>query len=253
MDKLKSGWKTSEFWTTLVLQGVSLAVIVGMVNGTESATLTDSLTKMVTAIFTLAISGGTTLAYIISMLHTRGPSSVRVCALLDKQSRRRTEVALDYVGFSYQYRYRSGSIPIYKILDRGTWEPGSRAVGNEIWMRNCFVPSLVKIESIEQFHSTEWYLPDCENPNIFQFLPLQTDGQGFIFTAGAQGVLVTWPTKVAHVRALFEKPRGVDAVIHRLIHFLRPCFGQVKVRAQQVNIITFIARHEPANIRFGDL
>ena len=64
MDSLKAGWKTSEFWTTLVLQGVSLAVIVGMVNSTESATLTDSLTKMVTAIFTLAISGGTTLAYI---------------------------------------------------------------------------------------------------------------------------------------------------------------------------------------------
>ena len=66
MDSLKAGWKTSEFWTTLVLQGVSLAVIVGMVNSTESATLTDSLTKMITAIFTLAISGGTTLSYIKS-------------------------------------------------------------------------------------------------------------------------------------------------------------------------------------------
>ena len=66
MDKLKAGWKTSEFWTTLVLQGVSLAVIVGMVNGSDSATLTDSLTKMVTACFTLAVSGGTTLAYIKS-------------------------------------------------------------------------------------------------------------------------------------------------------------------------------------------
>jgi hypothetical protein len=66
MDKLKAGWKTSEFWTTIVLQAVSLAVIVGMVNGSDSATLTDSLTKMVTACFTLAVSGGTTLAYIKS-------------------------------------------------------------------------------------------------------------------------------------------------------------------------------------------
>ncbi len=66
MDKLKAGWKTSEFWTTIVLQAVSLAVIVGMVNSTESATLTDSLTKMVTACFTLAVSGGTTLAVIKS-------------------------------------------------------------------------------------------------------------------------------------------------------------------------------------------
>ena len=66
MDKLKAGWKTSEFWTTIVLQAVSLAVIVGMVNGSDSATLTDSLTKMVTACFTLAVSGGTTLAFIKS-------------------------------------------------------------------------------------------------------------------------------------------------------------------------------------------
>ena len=126
----------------------------------------------------------------------------------------RTIGGLNYVGFSYQYRYRSGSIPIYKILDRGSWEPGSRAVGNEIWMRNCFVPSLVKIESIEQFHSTEWYLPDCENPNIFQFLPLQTELQGFTFTASARGILVTWATEVAHVRTLIEKPRGADEIVH---------------------------------------
>jgi hypothetical protein len=66
MDKLKAGWKTSEFWTTLVVQGVSLTVILGLINHNESATLTDSLTKMVTALFTLVISGSTALAYIKS-------------------------------------------------------------------------------------------------------------------------------------------------------------------------------------------
>ena len=119
-----------------------------------------------------------------------------------------------YIGFSYQYRYRSRDIPIYKILDRGTWEPGGRAVGNEFWMRNCFTPAIVPIRSVRQFHSTEWFLPSCDNPSVVQFLPLQTELQGFTFTAGPAGILVTWATEVAHVRSLFEKPRGVDEIVH---------------------------------------
>jgi len=119
-----------------------------------------------------------------------------------------------YSGFSYQYHYRSESIPIYKILDRGTWELGGSALGNEFWMRNCFVPSIVRIESAEQFHSTEWFIPDCVNPSAFQFLPLQTELQGFTFTASQAGVLATWASEVAHVRSLFEKPRGEDVLVH---------------------------------------
>ncbi len=133
---------------------------------------------------------------------------------LDLRPVTRTLGGTAYTGFSYQYRYRSATIPIFRILDRGTWEPGGRAVGNEFWMRNCFTPPVVAITSVEQFHSTEWYLPDCANPSIFQFLPLQTELQGFTFTSGPQGTLVTWVTEVAHVRSLFEKPRGKDELVH---------------------------------------
>ena len=119
-----------------------------------------------------------------------------------------------WTGFSYQYRYASGSVPIYKILDRGTWEPGGRAVGQEFWMRNCFVAPVVPIEAKEQFYSSEWYIPNCANPTAFQFLPLQTELQGFTFTASGHGALVTWATKAAHVRSLFEKPRGQDVLVH---------------------------------------
>ena len=119
-----------------------------------------------------------------------------------------------YTGFSYQYKYESGSIPIYKILDRGTWEPGGKATGLEFWMRNCFVAPIVPIKSAEQFYSSEWYIPGCANPSAFQFLPLQTELQGFTFTAGKEGALVTWATKAAHVRSLFEKPRGRDVLVH---------------------------------------
>ena len=127
---------------------------------------------------------------------------------------RRTVGSQELHGFSYQYRYQSRSIPIYKILDRATWEIGGNVVGNQVWMRNCFVASIVQMESPGQFFSTEWYLPDCANPSPLQFAPLQTELQGFTFAASPAGVLVTWATEVAHIRSLFEKPRNETVMVH---------------------------------------
>lgn len=45
------------------------------------------------------VDTGTTLAYIKSMLLTRGPASLRVCALLNKPARRKVDLDIDYVGF----------------------------------------------------------------------------------------------------------------------------------------------------------
>lgn len=120
----------------------------------------------------------------------------------------------EYTGFSYRYHFRSRSLPIYKILDRATWEIGGSILGNELWLRNCFVPSIQAFESAEQFHSTEWYIPDCANPSALQFMTLQTEFQGFSFTAAPAGVLVTWVPEVAHVRSLWEKPRGATVLAH---------------------------------------
>ena len=120
----------------------------------------------------------------------------------------------EYTGFSYQYMFHSKETAIYKILDRGTWEIGGRAAGNEFWLRNSFAPSIMRFVGDEDFYSTEWYLKSCGNPNVFQFQPLQTALQGFTFTSSKQGILATWPTKPAHVRSLFEKKRGLDEIEH---------------------------------------
>jgi hypoxanthine phosphoribosyltransferase len=45
------------------------------------------------------VDTGRTLAYLVEELKRRGAASVRVCALLDKPSRRQVPVELDYVGF----------------------------------------------------------------------------------------------------------------------------------------------------------
>ena len=46
------------------------------------------------------VDSGLTLNYTLETLRTRNPASVRVCALLNKQERRRVDVPIDYVCFN---------------------------------------------------------------------------------------------------------------------------------------------------------
>lgn len=42
---------------------------------------------------------GVTLSHLVPMLKMRNPNSVRICAILDKPARRKTDIAADYRGF----------------------------------------------------------------------------------------------------------------------------------------------------------
>lgn len=132
---------------------------------------------------------------------------------LDLAPARRSLGAWSAVGFRYRYRFRSRALAIYKLLDRGTWEPGGAAVGHEIWMRGT-VPAIARLTDPAQHYSSEWYLSRAGNPNVYQFFPLQTHLQGFTFTVGPHGVVITWATQPAHVRTLIQKPRGVNEIEH---------------------------------------
>src|SRR3984885_2680085 len=46
------------------------------------------------------VDTGLTIAHLIDLFRTRGPASVRVCSLLHKPARARTNVAIDYLGFT---------------------------------------------------------------------------------------------------------------------------------------------------------
>jgi hypoxanthine phosphoribosyltransferase len=46
------------------------------------------------------VDTGLTLHYLVEQLQTRGPSSVKVCALLHKPARKQREVRIDYLGFT---------------------------------------------------------------------------------------------------------------------------------------------------------
>jgi hypoxanthine phosphoribosyltransferase len=54
------------------------------------------------------VDTGLTIAHLINLLRTRGPGSVRVCALLHKPARARIEVKIDYLGFTIEDRFVVG-------------------------------------------------------------------------------------------------------------------------------------------------
>lgn len=65
------------------------------------------------------VDSGRTLSYLLEILQSRGPKSLRLCTLLDKPERRVTDVTVDYTGFEipdefvvgygldYNQRYRN--------------------------------------------------------------------------------------------------------------------------------------------------
>ncbi|HSV73404.1 MAG TPA: hypoxanthine phosphoribosyltransferase [Chthonomonadales bacterium] len=54
------------------------------------------------------VDTGLTLRYLVGLLRSRGPASVRTCALLDKPARRRVDQHADYVGFAIEDRFVVG-------------------------------------------------------------------------------------------------------------------------------------------------
>lgn len=54
------------------------------------------------------IDSGNTLRYLIDLLNSRKPSSIKICTLLDKPERRVTDVAVDYVGFQIPDKFVVG-------------------------------------------------------------------------------------------------------------------------------------------------
>lgn len=54
------------------------------------------------------IDSGLTLSYLKRNLMEKGPKSIRICALLDKPERRKTDVKVDYIGFEIPDKFVVG-------------------------------------------------------------------------------------------------------------------------------------------------
>ncbi|WP_033164006.1 hypoxanthine phosphoribosyltransferase [Clostridium sp. KNHs205] len=61
--------------------------------------LDDSIEDKEVLIVEDIIDSGNTLKYLVDLLYSRKPKSIKICTLLDKPDRRTAEVKVDYVGF----------------------------------------------------------------------------------------------------------------------------------------------------------
>jgi hypoxanthine phosphoribosyltransferase len=70
--------------------------------------LTAQLTDKHVLIVEDIIDSGHTLEFVIKLLKARGPASIRLVTLLNKQSRREVPIPVDYVGFDIEDRFVFG-------------------------------------------------------------------------------------------------------------------------------------------------
>ena len=78
------------------------------------------------------VDSGYTMGYLKHLLEARKPASIKICALLDKPSRRETDVKVDYKGFEVGNEFVVGygldyaglyrNIPFIGILKRSVYE-----------------------------------------------------------------------------------------------------------------------------------
>jgi hypoxanthine phosphoribosyltransferase len=54
------------------------------------------------------VDSGLTLSYLAEYLRARGPASLKICALLNKPSRRSSSVQVDYLGFDIPDKFVVG-------------------------------------------------------------------------------------------------------------------------------------------------
>lgn len=54
------------------------------------------------------IDSGYTLAFVLKTLRNREPASLKLCALLNKQSRREVDIDVDYIGFNIDNKFVFG-------------------------------------------------------------------------------------------------------------------------------------------------
>ncbi len=70
--------------------------------------LSDSIVDKNVIVIEDVVDTGRTLSYLLNMLRDRKPRSLKLCALLDKPSRRVVEVKTDYIGFTIPDKFVVG-------------------------------------------------------------------------------------------------------------------------------------------------
>ncbi len=84
---MKPGWKTTEFWQTVIAQVLGFLAFAGVISTNDSKTLEEALGKSAAAVFTLIVNGILVVSYIrtrfhLKALNSEAPRKLTVLALL---------------------------------------------------------------------------------------------------------------------------------------------------------------------------
>jgi heme A synthase len=71
-DSLKPGWKTTEFWSTVLAQVFALLALLGLVNAKEAVTLQDAANHVAEAMVLFGTNAAVVLYYIKTRFHLKG-------------------------------------------------------------------------------------------------------------------------------------------------------------------------------------
>jgi hypothetical protein len=71
-DSPKSGWKTTEFWSTIFAQVFAVLALLGLVNAREAATLQDAANHVAEALVLFGTNAAVVLYYIKTRFHLKG-------------------------------------------------------------------------------------------------------------------------------------------------------------------------------------
>ncbi len=113
---------------------------------------------------------------------------------------------LDFRGFRYWFEYESNDLPIHRLVDRQTWEPGGRLADHRIFCRNWMTPPLCPIGVDDHFSTVGLDRSASLMPgNLWARWSLLP---GFDMIACGQGMLLAWFDRVSLVRSVLETQPG---------------------------------------------
>ncbi len=72
---MKPGWKTTEFWQTIIAQVLGFLAFAGVISNNDSKTLEEALGKSAAAVFTLIVNGILVVSYIRTRFHLKALNS----------------------------------------------------------------------------------------------------------------------------------------------------------------------------------
>lgn len=124
---------------------------------------------------------------------------------------------LRFEGFTYWFDYESRDIPIHRLADRQSWEPGGSLDGQTILLRNWLTPPRVRLGRDVAYSTAGGERWSALMPgNLWARWSLLPS---FDIQYGQSGVLLAWFDRLSLIRSVLQTRTGEDTLRVVDLHF----------------------------------